>query len=61
MLADAWNHKFDAPRPGLKTCRHISYEIKNGKMCKETITRTYFLNGEYNDSQCVEVICDATD
>lgn len=45
------NKHLSLPRPGLKRQEFISYEIVNGCLRKETLTRTFFDDGiRYSDS-----------
>lgn len=46
---DYHNQHLNKARPGLLRQEFVSYEVKDGTLYKETITRT-FLNGDYTDS-----------
>ena len=60
-IYDAENNKhLDQHRDGLKRQEFHSFEVKNGRLRKETITRVFFDNGEYVDSTSTETICNAS-
>lgn len=46
---DYHNQHLNKPRPGLLRQEFVSYELKDGILYKETVTRTFY-NGDYNDS-----------
>jgi hypothetical protein len=43
---------FDSDTAGVIRREIITYRMRNGIMIKETADRTYFANGDYNDSMC---------
>ena len=45
----------DAPA-GVVQQQHITYVVLRGKFTKETITRKYFADGDYQDSVTHEVL-----
>ena len=60
-INDGENNKhLDQYRDGLKRQEFHSFYIKDGSLRKETITRVYFSNGEYVDSNSTETICNAS-
>ena len=60
-INDADNNKhLDQPRKGLKRQEFISFEVTDGYLRKETITRVFFNNGEYMDSVSTETVCNAS-
>lgn len=44
------------PTPGLKRQELITYYTENGKLHKETITRRYYGDDDYQDSVSTEVM-----
>lgn len=53
-----WEHDeyMSQPEKGLMLQMRISYREKNGKIYRETVTRRYFKDGDYQDSTHTEVI-----
>jgi len=49
------------PRTGLKRQEMTTLHIQNGNLRKTTVTRVFFNNGEYLDSESTETICNATE
>jgi hypothetical protein len=50
---------FNQPCEGLLKQEFITYKKVRGKLLKETITRRFMGNDDYQDSTSTEVICDA--
>ena len=55
--SDHWDTKLDQPDGKIKTQRLETISVVDGRVTRETVTRTYFNNGEYMDSESVEIIC----
>ena len=55
--SDHWDTKLDQPDGKIKTQRLETISVVDGRVTRETVTRTYFANGNYMDSESVEVIC----
>ena len=51
---------FKQPGDGVKLQFITTYQVKNGKLHKETVTRRFMGDNDYQDSVTTEVICDVT-
>lgn len=54
-----YDRLFDQPYEGLIKQEFVTYKKVRGKLIKETITRRFMKNNDYQDSSSIEVICDA--
>ena len=60
MNSDHWDTKLDQPDGQIKTQRLETIFVEGGQVKRETVTRTFFSNREYMDSESIEIICNAT-
>ena len=51
-----WDTKLDQPDGKIKTQRLETISVVDGKVIRETVTRTFFDSGEYMDSESSEII-----
>ena len=58
--SDHWDTKLDLPDGKIKTQRLETIFVEGGQVKRETVTRHFFSNGEYMDSESCEIICNAT-
>lgn len=60
MNSDHWDTKLNQPDGKIKTQRLETIYVEGGQVKRDTVTRTFFNNGEYTDSESCEIICNAT-
>ena len=60
MNSDHWDTKLDQPDGQIKTQRLETIFVEGGQVKRETVTRTFFSNREYMDSESIEIICNAS-
>lgn len=58
--SDHWDTKLDQPDGKIKTQRLETISVVDGRVTRETVTRTFFDNSDYMDSESVEVIHNAS-
>lgn len=58
--SDHWDTKLDQPNGKIKTQRLETIYVEGGQVKRDTVTRTFFSNGEYMDSESCEIICNAS-
>ena len=58
--SDHWDTKLDQPDGKIKTQRLETIFVEGGQVKRETVTRQFFGNGGYMDSESIEIICNAT-
>lgn len=51
-----YDYIFEQPRPGLKLQKLITYEIKDNRLIETTVRRTFYGNGDYQDSTETTVV-----
>ena len=59
LYDDEHNKHLDQHRPELRLQEFNSFYVKNGKLVKYSISRTYFTDGGYSDTTTTSVITDA--
>lgn len=61
LYDDEHNKHLSQHTPGMKRQEHSSFYIRDNKLVKSTIIRTYFNNGDYVDSRTSEIICNTAE
>jgi hypothetical protein len=55
--SDKWDEKLNQPDGKIKAQKLETIFVDGEQVKRETVTRTFFKNGEYVDSETIEIIC----